>query len=720
MQTHDDLLVGLNPPQQEAVKQTAGPLLVLAGAGSGKTRVITRRAAYLAATTTSPRHILCITFTNKAAGEMQERVAALGIGREMLVCTFHSLCARLLRWYAVEAGLSADFTIIDEDEKRQLLKQAIQQAELSSEHWTPARVDARISDAKNRLITPESFADEPGESSFVQRTLARIYRHYQDLLQQQQVVDFDELLMRTALLLGQNQSLRERLEDRFRYLLIDEYQDTNHAQYMIARGLSLGHENICATGDPDQSIYGWRGADIRNILEFEHDFPAAKVIRLEQNYRSTPNILAVADRLIKNNRQRKDKTLWTEQSDGAKVRTIACEDADDEADFLADEIQQYQRTGRPLSDIAIFYRVNSLTRVVEEAFIRRGISYQIARGTEFYNRREIKDLLAYLRLLINPADQQALIRAINTPARGIGKTTVDRLLQLAAERQQPLGVVIDHLTDHTLLKAAAIKKVQTFAELMQQLRQLLHEPAEVVVEQTFKLSGLEEALRHEGTEGLEAVDNVAELISAAADFTQNNPEGDFADWLHQISLVSDVDGVHDGTGAVTLMTLHAAKGLEFPIVFVIGLEDGLLPHERYLERPEQLEEERRLCFVGITRARERLTLTLARWRTIRGLTQRTTRSQFLAEIPDQLLDHIERGGESLSEDSGYEKPSASRDDFRRWPVGLYVQHPTFGIGRLLWKQSSGQLTRAGVRFNAYGEKTLILEYAKMQPLEMDA
>ena len=426
-----ELLTDLTAPQREAVLHVDGPLLILAGPGSGKTRVVTRRAAHLALNVIAPYRILAITFTNKAAKEMRERIDALHVGRGMIVSTFHALCARLLREYADRAGLERNFTIFDREDRRKVLKEAIANSQLSSTNWQPAAVEAVISDAKNRMLDPVRF--EAQVNDWRQRTVAKIYYVYEKLLKEMNGLDFDDLLMRMATLLTRDQELKDELQDRFRYVLIDEYQDTNDAQYTIARMLSDGHQNLCATGDPDQSIYGWRGANIENILHFERDFPGAKVVRLEQNYRSSKRIVAAADAIIANNRQRKAKKLWTENADGLAVRVREYESAEDEASAIAREIKEILFAPERPDGIAVFYRVNSLSRVLEEAMLRVGVGYQIARGVEFYNRKEIKDVLAYLRVLVNPADEISLLRIINTPTRGIGDTTVDRL-KSAAQR----------------------------------------------------------------------------------------------------------------------------------------------------------------------------------------------------------------------------------------------------------------------------------------------
>ncbi len=710
-----DLLQGLNDAQRDAVSCTEGPLLVLAAAGSGKTRVITRRAAYLATTVSDPRHVLAITFTNKAAGEMRARMEVLGFGREMLICTFHALCVRLLRWHATEAGVAPNFTIFDEADRRAVVRQAVADAGVSSTQWSPAVVHRRISEAKAQLLTPKSYAESPQGAGYAGQVLARIYAHYQRLLAEQQALDFDDLLVMTAQLLGDHPQVRAHLEDRFRYVLIDEYQDTNHTQYLIARGLTLRRENLCATGDPDQSIYGWRGADIRNILEFEQDFPKARIIRLEQNYRSTARILSAADALIKVNCRRKDKALWTQNAGGAAVRVVARDRAEDEADFLVAEIQAQVAGGGSLDDVAVFYRVNSLSRIVEEAFLRAGVPYQIARGTEFYNRKEIKDVLAYLRLLVNPADELALRRSINTPSRGIGKTSIDRLLAFAHAGGLSALEAARRAAEIPGLKRAA-EPMRAYVDLVDGLRLGLDEPADEVLRRVLAATGLEDRLAQGADQDDDALRNLAELVSAASDFVLNHPENSLLDWLQHVSLVSDVDRVDAQAGAVTLMTLHAAKGLEYPRVYIIALEDGILPHERYLEDRDAIEEERRLCFVGMTRARQFLTLSHACWRAQRGRLMRTTESRFLAELPP---DEVEWQRDARDDRDDTAPPPQPAGEFRHWPRGMYLRHPRYGAGQLLWTQPSGDGTRAAIRFPAYGEKVFILEYSGVQPLDPD-
>jgi len=709
------LLENLTGPQQEAVSHTDGPLCVLAAAGSGKTRVITRRAAYLAATVTRARSVLAITFTNKAANEMKERIAALGVDGGMTICTFHSLCARLLRIHHERAGLAPNFTIFDTDDQRKVIKEAVAQADLSTTHWTPARDQAAISHAKNELQTSEDFAANAHDWS--DQTLARIYRAYEILLAEQQGLDFDDLLLKMALLLRTDESLRAELEGRYTHLLVDEYQDTNRAQYEIARRLTMQNRNLCVTGDPDQSIYGWRGADIRNILNFEQDYPDARVVRLEQNYRSSKRVLSAAGRLITFNRRRKEKALWTENPEGGPVRVACLEDGKAEARFVADEILARRMNGRPLRDIAVFYRINALSRSVEEELLRAGIAYQVARGVEFYSRREIKDTLAYLRVMVNPADETSLLRIINTPPRGIGPTTIKRLQQHAIHaRQRLFDVVCNPGRVPGLGRTTA--RMDVFAQTLRNLASMSGERPRAAVEAALSQSGLRAALQAEAHAYPERLENAEELVNAAAGFEQENPDATLTDFLQHVSLVSDVDAVNAESGCVTLMTLHAAKGLEFPVVYIIGLEDGLLPMLRNDDSDDE-EEERRLCFVGMTRAMEELTLTHATYRTLHGRTERRTESVFLSELPQDEIDWL--NGEGEPSDSQPEAPARPQpaQDLARWEIGTLVRHPAMGLARVQWISPGGQQTRIGLRFPTGEQKTFILEYAKLERVDFD-
>ncbi len=712
----DELLSGLTEPQREAVMHGAGPLLVLAGPGSGKTRVITHRAAYLAQTVARPWHILAITFTNKAAREMGDRLQRLAA--DGITCsTFHSFCARLLRMYGERAGLERNFSIFDESDQLSAMKKAVERAELSTENFTPSRVLNVIGRAKNDMLTPAEVENRGG--GWQDKAIARAYSAYEAILAEQNAVDFDDLLLKTAWMLRDHEDLREQLGEKYRYILVDEYQDTNHAQYMIARLLAMKHENLCVTGDPDQSIYAWRGANLHNILQFEEDFPNAVVVRLEQNYRSTPQILAAADAVIAHNRKRKKKKLWTENAAGPEVCVAECEDNEAEAAFLARQIRRHADEGGKFSDVAVFYRVNALSRRVEAALRDAQVPYQVARGVAFYQRKEIKDVLAYLKVAANPLDQVALERIINVPSRGIGKTTVERVLAHAVQaRRSPLELLSK--PEEIPGIARGVRPLQTFAQFMADLgTTALSGTVQDAIEFVVRNSGLVAMWGKD--EDDDALDNANELINAAAEYDRQHADGSgsLTDWLQQVSLVSDVDAIDPDMGAVTLMTLHAAKGLEFDTVFIVGVEDGLLPHQRSQNERADIEEERRLCFVGMTRAERSLTLTSAKWRDFRGMIQRTSRSPFLKELPKEGVQRIEidKDGETETDEIDENDLPESSMEFIDWRRGQLVRHPQFGVGRVMWIEPQRRHTRAGVAFAAYGEKTLILEYAKLELVE---
>jgi len=739
-----DLLANLNEPQRRAVQHVDGPLLVLAGAGSGKTRVITHRVAYLIQQGVSPWQVLAITFTNKAAGEMRQRVEQLRAPRGSTVCTFHSLCARLLREFADAAALAPNFSIYDRDDQLRITKEAMARAEVPADRLTPSAVHATISNAKNELSTPAAYAEKV--DGFYERNVARVFAEYEKLLAANNALDFDDLLLRMVYLLRDRPEIRAKLSDRYRYVLIDEYQDTNHAQYVLAHGIALAHENICVTGDPDQSIYAWRGADIGNILEFEADYPNAEVVRLEENYRSTAAILGAANRLISHNAMRKDKALWTSRTGGANVRVVHCDDEHAEAREVARRIAAHRAGGGQYSEVAVFYRVNSLSRVVEEAMLTTGIPYRIARGVEFYNRKEIKDVLAYLRLISNGVDDLSCLRIINTPARGIGTTSVKRLLALGESTGESLLQVCRRAAEAGLTTAPA-RKVDGFAALIASLAGDLDRPVRDICEDVVRETGLEELYRKAGEEGTSALANISELISTAAEFDRNVEGGTLADYLQQVSLVSDLDHFDGSGGAATLMTLHAAKGLEFPVVFMVGCEDGLLPFQRgdgpRWEPPDpgKLEEERRLAFVGMTRAMDDLTLTAVRRRMVRGRYQSQIASPFLDEIGPQgvevedlrtaptLRPQRGRGGGFYADVRDRARIEA---DFDPYEVGMDVEfppelehltegcrvhHPQFGGGKVTkihpqpWPE-----TRADIFFDQVGPKRLVLSKAKLELL----
>ncbi len=712
------LLTDLTDPQREAVCHTDGPLLVLAGAGCGKTRVITRRAAYLARTVTKPRNVLAITFTNKAAAEMYERISALGVGSEMTICTFHSLCYRLLRIHHERAGLPEDFTVFDSADQRKVIQLAIARAQLSADNWSPARLQGVISNAKNAMVTASRFANDANDWS--ERTVAKVYEAYEMVLAEQHGLDFDDLLLKLAFLLRDDEEFRRQLERRYTHVLIDEYQDTNSAQYLIAHLITEQNKNICATGDPDQSIYGWRGADIGNILRFEEDHEQAQVVRLERNYRSTKRILAAASSVIEHNVQRKDKTLWTENDEGSRVRVLVTSDSDEESETIASELAERRNNGEDLSDVAIFYRLNSLSRTVEEALLHGGVPYQVARGVEFYNRKEIKDVLAYVRLLINVHDEVSLTRIINTPTRGIGKTTIDRIIAHARATGREMFEFVFEPEAVPTLKNAAIGKVRAFAELLGTLRTVTQESPSIALERIIRESGLQANLKGEGS-GFDSdpMENINELISAAATFERDRTEATLVDWMAHTSLLSDVDAVEDSSGRATLMTLHAAKGLEFPVVYIIGLEDGLLPFQREPGDPTyNEEEERRLCFVGMTRAKRELTLSHTKYRMVRGVSERKTKSPFIDELPGadiEVVDHTANGADSSRRGWLDDLPH----DIAQWGPGTLVRNDDWGLGRIEWIRRNGAQVHLEVTFAKGPTKTLILPFANLERVDFD-
>lgn len=732
MQSRDSLLEKLTTAQREAVTHKDGPLLVLAGPGSGKTRVITHRIAYLISQGIKPWHILAITFTNKAAQEMRQRVLAMGVAGGTTVCTFHALAARLLREFAAEAGITSTYSIFDEGDQKAAMREAISRLRLDSKNYPPTRLLGHISKYKNDLKTPEQAAQE--KIGFMAEILAKVYKAYQEHLQANNALDFDDLLMRLAFLLRDKPALRQLLNERYRYVLVDEYQDTNHCQYQIARGLALSHGNLCVTGDPDQSIYSWRGADIGNILAFEEDYPHAKVVRLEENFRSVPEVLSLADELIRSNTQRKEKELFTSRPHGMKPMLREFYNEYEEAEGVCQWISEQRGKGVEYRHIAVFYRINSMSRVMEEALRKKSIPYQIVRGIEFFQRKEIKDMVAYLRFLVNPADQVSLARIINTPTRGIGKTTVERLLHYANSTGLDVGQALEQVERIEGLNAGAKSKVQAFVRLRQELCRALEGSVEDLMREVYEKSGLAEMLKKEGSE--EPVENAEELINSAAEYDASAEKPSAAEYLQQIALYSDSDAYNAEAGCVSLMSLHAAKGLEFPAVAIIGVEEGLIPHTRSQNDKAGLEEERRLLFVGITRAQDRLLLTYADNRMVNGITQATIHSSFLrslthldhqkASFADRKFDDEDEGfsdspwkkkrPRQLDDDLADEIPSYDEEvlEFRK---GQLVRHPKLGLGRIVELMPSRENSKVVVQFTAGGRKTLILKYAKLEPID---
>ncbi len=724
------LLEGLNPAQREAVLHDEGPLLILAGAGTGKTRVITSRVAHLVGERgIHPGEILAITFTNKAAREMRERVARMSRQRGMWISTFHSTCARLLR-FEIEAleGYTRDFTICDTTDRNRLIKELVKKAGFDPTRFKPAALGARISWHKNHPEDPRgagaAWSDElPGLEDEVFR---RVSRDYEAEMRRCNSLDFDDLLLLVLRIFEERPGVREAWSRRFRHVMVDEYQDTNRVQYRLVRHLAADHRDVAVCGDPDQSIYAWRGADVRNILDFERDFPGARVVRLEQNYRSTQNILKAAQGLISHNRQRKEKDLWSAGEEGPLVQSVECGDEDDEALEIARRIEELRAEGRPLSEAAIFYRVNFMQRALEQALARRRIPYEVVRGTAFFERREIKDLVAWLRLAVNPRDDEACRRALGAPSRGVGEKSLDRLAGWAADRRVSLMRAAASQEARLQLRGRARSGTAGFARLCEELSDLARQaPAGEVLDRLIEqtdywtwIAGLEER------DETDRAENVEELRSRAETYDRENPEGKLSGFLQDIALVSDADGgAESEVDRVSLMTLHTAKGLEFPAVFVVGLEEDLLPHARSIAAtleggaPDEqgIEEERRLLYVGMTRAQRELTLTWARLRRHFGQHNYTAPSRFLEEIPPELIEG-EADADPADEASvlGEFAPGAG---FEELAIGDRVAHEHFGQGRVDRLLGRGINARATVVFDQHGPKQLLLQYAGLKVVQ---
>jgi DNA helicase-2/ATP-dependent DNA helicase PcrA len=702
----------LTESQQCAVFHTDGPLLVVAGPGSGKTRVITCRIAALIDSGVRSHNICAITFTNKAATEMRQRTDALGAAGGAHVSTFHSLCVRILRRYADKAQIKSNFSIYDESDQTRCIKLAISRAELDPSRFTPSNMLAAVSTLKNKLITPENFVATAKD--LFSKALGRVYKDYQRILRENNAQDFDDLLMNAALLLEHNDEVRIQLSNHFKFLLIDEYQDTNHAQYRIAKAIASEHNNICATGDPDQSIYRWRGADIRNIMAFEHDWPDAVVVKLQENFRSTAEILAAADALIARNINRKLKSLVSVCGRGAPVEIDQYENDIAEAKGIVENIKKLAKKGAAAAKIAVFYRVNAQSRAIEEALVRSRVPYQIVRGVEFYNRKEIRDMLAYLKVIANPDDEVALLRIINTPARGIGKTTTDRLSSYASAGNTSLFDALRQADRISTLGNAATARIKAFVQLMDAMTAAAQGPVAEIIKRIFEESGMEQALADAGPEGKNATENVNELINAASQYDEQTEQPSLIDYLQQVALLSDADKYDPAATRVALMTLHTAKGLEFDNVFIAGVEEGLLPHERSTESGDEMEEERRLLFVGITRAKKTLNLSFARYRKIRGLLLRTTPSPFLfeLEIPFTPI-QTPATPEFADLDPGREYDYSDTQIDPEFRPGQLVAHKKFGRGVIQKFTDMGENSIIIVRFNSGQTKSLKLKYANL-------
>ena len=745
-----DLMQGLNEPQQRAVACLQGPLLIVAGAGSGKTRVLTFRIANLLEQGVPPYRILAITFTNKAAREMRERVDALigDAAQDVWLSTFHSFCARFLRMELEHYGRYAkNFVIYDAADSKGLIRECLKELNIDEKHTAPGAVQAHISDAKNRLLDVAAFTAQA--TDFFAEQVAKIYALYQSKLQENNALDFDDLLMLTVELLTKNEELRTKYQKKFQYILVDEYQDTNGAQYAITKLLAAEHRNICVVGDADQSIYGWRGADMRNIMNFEKDYPEATVILLEQNYRSTKNILAAANAVIENNLTRKKKELWTDNPTGDRITIYEGATEKNEASYIVREVERLHTMFHvKYGDIAVLYRTNAQSRNIEEAFYATGVPYAMVGSVRFYDRREIKDIIAYLRVIYNPRDTLSLLRIINVPRRGLGPTSIARMMETAEEYRISLFEVI---TDAQLLSmipklSAKVKlALEEFAAMVFTfMGQLGTRPIHEIVEDVIETSGYAAALEEEKKEdNRDRLENLREFISVAKNFDDGAAEGEngLADFLAQIALISDVDQTEQSDGTVTLMTFHAAKGLEFPAVFMAGMEEGLFPHSRTLLDDTEIEEERRTCYVGITRAERRLYLTYARQRTIYGRTEMSRPSRFLAEIPEELVEHKEAdffGGTDLRAPSNIWSERSIRTERKRYmpppqhtaadgsvirpdtsaafQAGDAVRHSKWGDGRIVAISGSGEDAELSIAFPGEGIKKFVQKYAPILKL----
>ncbi len=716
------LVDALNPVQAEAVLHTEGPVLIVAGAGSGKTRALTHRIAYLIREHgVSPFAILAITFTNKAAREMAARVEGLlgqRIAKGMWILTFHSACARILRREHDHLGLPGSFTIYDEGDTERLLTSVLKDLNLDLKRYPPRAMSAAIGKAKDNVLSAAEFAQMAG--NFYEQTIANVYVEYEKRKLAAGALDFDDLITETVRLFRDHPAVLEHYQEWFRYILVDEYQDTNRAQYQLVNLLAEKYRNVCVVGDADQGVYSWRGATIQNLLDFERDYPDAEVFLMEQNYRSTSNILAIANALIEHNVQRKPKSLWTETTEGELAVRFRADDEHEEALFVAEETHRLvEDEAHRYSDVAVFYRTNAQSRVLEDIFMRAGIPYRVVGGVRFYQRKEVKDVLAYLRLLLNPQDVVSARRVVNTPKRGIGDATVAALEGFAALEQIPFLEATRRADELPELAARAKGAIAGFVGVMQRLQEAYDSGAgpQRMVEAAATESGYLLELEAERTVEAEGrIENLREIGGVAAEFEQRSPDGTLAEFLEQVSLVSEQDEYDEEAGSVTLMTLHNAKGLEFPVVFIIGLEDGVFPHYRSMGDPAQLEEERRLMYVGVTRARERLYLTFAWSRTLFGSTSYSPPSRFLGEIPSELVKALEEGDLVVAEDTPVSPIRAAVEGRREIPqisAGDTVQHDKWGEGVVLTVSGTGTDAEATVRFEDAGEKRLLVAYAPL-------
>ena len=724
------LLDGLNREQQQAVQHTEGPLLILAGAGSGKTKVLTVRIAYLLAQGVNPYEILAITFTNKAAKEMKSRVEGLvgDVANRIWLSTFHSFCAKFLRFELDNfLGYNSNFTIYDTSDSQVVIKAALKALNLDDKYYPVGAMISAISDAKNKLMFASDYRKQARD--FYQQKVADVYEYYERELRKNNALDFDDLLLVAVKLLQSNAAVLDKYSKRFRYVMIDEYQDTNHAQYLLAYLLSSHWKNIAVVGDADQSIYAWRGADIQNILDFEKDYPNCTSIKLEQNYRSTKVILDAANAVIDHNEGRPEKNLWTDKVEGAKIQHFTAQSEHEEAAFIGDTIvKKHDIHGVPYGDMAILYRTNAQSRVLEEALIKRALPYTMVGGTKFYDRKEIKDVLAYLRVLYNPFDDLSLLRIINVPKRSIGATTVSKLQDYARENGTSLFMTLTQLHLVDTIKGKTKEKLEEFGILIFTLVAEMDDKSvldilEAILDRTGYLAQLEESTDPQDQARAE---NIGELLSVAKDFQDTNPTGTVEDFLEQVALVNDVDSFEQEESKVTLMTLHAAKGLEFPIVFLGGLEEGLFPHSRTLMNPEEIEEERRLAYVGITRAEKELYISNATTRTVFGRTSSYLPSRFIDEIPAELVDGL-RAKRRIPDDikptvprhmsvasRPVTKPIIRNEVIADWKVGDTAIHSKWGNGKVVNVSGEGAGMKLTIEFPTQGVRVVMAKFAPVK------
>ena len=726
----NSLLTGLNKEQQQAVQHTEGPLLILAGAGSGKTKVLTVRIAHLLSQGVNPYEILAITFTNKAAKEMKSRVEGLvgDVANRIWLSTFHSFCAKFLRFELDNfLGYNSNFTIYDTSDSQAVIKAALKALNLDDKYYPVGAMIGAISDAKNKLLFASDFRKQARD--FYQQKVADVYEYYERELRKNNALDFDDLLLVAVKLLQSNAAVLDKYSKRFRYVMIDEYQDTNHAQYLLAKLLASHWKNIAVVGDADQSIYAWRGADIQNILDFEKDYPNCTSIKLEQNYRSTKIILDAANAVIENNEGRPKKNLWTDKTEGAKIQHFTAQSEHEEAAFIGDTIaKKHDIHGVPYGDMAILYRTNAQSRVLEEALIKRALPYTMVGGTKFYDRKEIKDVLAYLRVLYNPFDDLSLLRIINVPKRSIGATTVAKLQDYARANGTSLFMTLTQLHLVDTIKGKTKEKLEEFGILIFTLVAEMEDKTvldilESILDRTGYLAQLEESTDPQDQARAE---NIGELLSVAKDFQDTNPTGTVEDFLEQVALVNDVDSFEQEESKVTLMTLHAAKGLEFPIVFLGGLEEGLFPHSRTLMNPEEIEEERRLAYVGITRAEKELYISNATTRTVFGRTSSYLPSRFIDEIPEELVDGL-RAKRKVPDDikrhvpqhmsvtsRPVTKPIVRNEVIADWKVGDTVIHSKWGNGKVINVAGEGAGMKLTIEFPTQGVRVVMAKFAPVK------